>query len=242
MTPAQASGHPSLFDAPVQGPTDEGMRAADCWQAQNRLPKNPACVDCDGPIPQWTRDTLCPGNRLTNSGIGDPPQETKMFQHQVRYQGAPALGFSLGWVAAAGDPSVWEKLTPEQQAWVSSTLIKLDQRIRETTGTVCRTWGPAITAAGGCFQHWFNGAKLGFTKADGSPLVLRTDGVFDQDTLDALRTVAGINPTDFPTPFPTPAAPPPEEKKKLSKAAVAGIAIAGAAAVGGIVWAATRRR
>lgn len=59
-TPAQASPAVSNFvtDVPVQGPTDEGMRAAGCWQAQNRLPGRPGCSDCVNPIPLWAQHSL----------------------------------------------------------------------------------------------------------------------------------------------------------------------------------------
>ena len=66
-TPAQVSGrYDFVTDVPIQGPTDEGIRAADCWWTQNVLPQpsgngsksgapgpGPACSDCNGPIPRW---------------------------------------------------------------------------------------------------------------------------------------------------------------------------------------------
>jgi hypothetical protein len=230
MTPAQASGHPNfVVDVPVQGPTDEGIRAADCWQAQNRLPAHPACVDCGGPIPMWARQSLSVGNRLTNSGIGE----------LISLGGVGVSGFGIG---APGDPDVFAKLTDAQQKWVVDTLVKLDAKIRETTHTTCPTFGPSVTAAGGCFQGWFNAQNLGLTKPDGSKVVLRTDGVFDQDTLDALRTVAALHGKDFPTPFPGTALPglTGTGEKRLSTGAMVGIGLAGVTAVGGIIYAATR--
>jgi len=91
---------------------------------------------------------------------------------------------------------------------------------------------------------WFNANKMGLTKADGSPLVLRTDRVWDQDSLDALRTVAAMDPKDFPTPYPGTTLPGPatEEKKKLSTGEMVGIATAGAAVIGGIGYLATRKK
>ncbi len=221
MTPAQASGHPNfIVDVPVQGPTDEGMRAASVWFAQNRLPARPACVDCEGPIPMWARNKGLLGEQISFGGVG-------------------ALGFALN---AAGDPEMWTKLTSEQQAWVINTLVKLNDLIVRTTGTTCATWAPAVTPATKCFQTWFNtpaafGGKL--TKPGGGTLVLRTDGVVDQDTLDALRTVAALHGKDFPTPFPGTEAPG-YAKSKLSTGAMVGIAAGGAVVIGGIVYAVTR--
>lgn len=222
MTPAQAYGHPTLDDVPVQGPTDPGMRAADCWYAQNVLPtpQKASCVDCKGPIPMWA-------NHSVSHGVGE----------QISLGGARAFGFGIG---KAGDPDAWTQLNAAQQTWVMNTLVKLDSLIRAQTKTSCSTFGPSITAAGACFQGWFNGAKLGLTGRDGAPIVLRTDGVFDQDSLDALRTVAALNPKDFTTPFPGTEMAGTGEKK-LSTGAVVGIAAGGAAVLGGIVYAATRK-
>jgi hypothetical protein len=216
-TPAQASpGFDFATDVPVQGPTDPGMREADCRFVQTVLPKRPACADCGGSLTM----------RQFSSG-------------QIALNGVGVRGFAL---SAAGDPEVWTKISSEQQAWVMNTLVKFDQMIRSKTGTSCPTFGPSITAAGGCFQAWFNANTKGsFTKPDGSPLVLRTDGVFDQDTLDALRTVVALHPTDFPTPFPGTEMAGTGEKK-LSKGAIIGIAVAGATVVGGGVWLATRKK
>lgn len=144
-------------------------------------------------------------------------------------------------VGAAGDPDAWVQLDKSQQTWVMNTLVKLDSLIRSSTpGTSCATFGPSISAAGRCFQFWFNSAKLGLTKRDGSPVVLRTDGVFDQDTLDALRTVSSLNPKDFPTPFPGTEMAGTGAKKGLSTGTMVGIG-AGVAAVGGVIYAATRK-
>ena len=157
---------------------------------------------------------------------------------QISFGGARALGFGIG---KAGDPDAWSQLNTAQQTWVMNTLVKLDSLIREQTKTSCPTFGPSITAAGGCFQSWFNGAKLGLTGRDGAPITLRTDGVFDQDSLDALRTVAALNPKDFTTPFPGTEMAGTGEKKKLSTGAIVGIAAGGATVLGGIVYAATRK-
>lgn len=216
MTPAQASGHPTLEDVPVAGPTDPGMRAGDCWFAQNVVPKHPY--------------TGCGDQIMQNSGVGE----------QISFGGAHTRGFSL---AAAGDPDAWVQLDAGQQTWVMNTLVKLNDQIFKATNTTCPTFGPSITAAGGCFQRWFNAQKMGLTKRDGSPVVLRTDGVFDQDTLDALRTVVALHAADFPTPFPGTEMPGTGiEKKKLSTGAMVGIAAAGATVLGGIAYVATRKK
>jgi hypothetical protein len=80
MTPAQASGHPSLQDVPVQGPTDPGMREADCWFAQNRIPKTPACVDCEGS--STMSNYHHPGLGYALAMAGDPSVLEKLTQAQ----------------------------------------------------------------------------------------------------------------------------------------------------------------
>jgi len=234
-TPAQAAGTPDFVtDVPVQGPTDPGMRAASCGFARKRIPAQPSCVDCEGPIPMWARQNLSLGGRALYSGVGDAGE-------RLAFGGIGMPGFAL---AAAGDPDVFTGLTAAQKQWVVDTLVKLNDLIVKSTHTTCPTFGPSVTAAGGCFQGWFNSSNLGFTKADGSPLRLRTDGVFDQDTLDALRTVAALDPTNFPTPFPgtqLPGTTGTGEKKGLSTGAMVGIAAGGVAVIGGIAYLATRK-
>lgn len=233
MTPAQASGHPNFVtDVPVQGPTDEGIRAADCWQAQHVLPARPACADCKGPIPMWAQTSLS-HVRGQSAGVG--------IGERLSFN-----GFSL---SAAGDPEIWTQLSAAQQKWVMDTLVKLNNIIVSKTGATCATFGPSVTAAGGCFQAWWNASGI-------SPQMIRTDGVFDEETLCALITMAGIHSADFPTMFPDPEgrycqipttmapqalAPVEPEKKKLSTAAVVGIGAAVIAVGGGAVYLATRK-
>jgi hypothetical protein len=208
MTPAQASGHPDFVtDWPISGPTDPGMRAADCWYAQNRLPtpEKASCVDCKGPIPMLAQ---------RNAGLGE----------QVSLRGRGTLGFSL---SAAGDPEIWNELTADQQAWILSFLSVLNGLIVKQTGTMCPAWkspsSSAITNATGCFQSWFDSVY----PPGNAVKQLRTDGVFDQDTLSGMQLIASLHPSDFPTPYPA------GSSKKLSTAEVVGIGAAAAAALGG---------
>jgi hypothetical protein len=218
MTPAQAYGHPDyVLDVPVQGPTDQGMRELACLFVKTVLPtpQQAACVDCKGPIPMWAK---------TNTGVSE----------KISFGGVGAVGFALG---APGDPDAWTQLTPAQQTWVVTSIRTLDSKIREQTKTTCPGMqSPSITGMAGCFQNWFNSAKLGLTKRDGSPVVLRTDGVFDQDTLDALRTVTSLDAKNYPTPFPGTEAAGIQPVKKLSTGAMVGIAAAGATVLGGIAY------
>ena len=221
MTPAQAAGFPRFVaDVPVQGPTDQGMRSADCRNVRDMLPANTAGCTNEGTVPM--QSFVAPrhfpgmvGERLYGGGVG----------------------FALG------DAEIWTKLSAAQQKWIVDSLTMLNNLIYQSTGTTCPTWGPSITAIGGCFQAWFNANMKGTTKADGTPAVLRTDGVFDQDTLDALRTVAALDPGHFTTPYPGTQLPGLEKQEEgLSKGAMAGIAVGGAAVVGGVIWALTKKK
>lgn len=168
--------------------------------------------------------------RLTAFGMGE----------KISFGDTGAPGFAL---AAPGDPDAWVQLTPAQQTWVVNSIRTLDSKIREQTKTTCPGMSqPTITGMAGCFQNWFNSAKLRLTKRDGSPVVLRTDGVFDQDTLDALRTITSLDAKNYPTPFPGTEAAGITPTKKLSTAGIVGIAAAGATALGGIAWAVTRKK
>lgn len=217
-TPAQVSGrYDFVTDVPIQGPTDEGMRAASCWWTQNVLPvKKPACVDCTGPIPKWANNpTSWGGGWPQYGGNGGPSCRGEFVQHNGRRVAGFALdGAPRGWsvedyrdagsLAAAGDPAA--TLTSDQQAWVVSTLNTLNTNIGQRTGTSCPGWqdaGTSLAAAVGCFQLWANANGKGS---------LRSDGVLDQDTLKALITVAQAHASDFPTMYPTapPASAPPE--------------------------------
>lgn len=226
-TPAQAYGHPTLNDVPVQGPTDPGLRADDCRYVQTNLPQTKACIDCEGTIPMWAKTTTVRG---PGPGIGG-----------ISFGRSGVIGFAL---EAAGDPDVWTKLSAAQQAWVMNALIKLDAKIRETTQSTCKTFGPSITAAGGCFQGWYN---VNYAGPGGPSRALRGDGVFDDDTLCALIMVVNMHPADFPVPFPDPekkycqvpgSSAQTQTKKGLSTASMFGIG-AVVATAGGLIYAAT---
>jgi hypothetical protein len=201
-TPAQAYGHPDFVtDVPIQGPTDEGIRAADCWWTQNVLPKppgngqdgpRPSCVDCTGPIPTWANNpTAWGGGPRAYGGNGGNDCGNRWIREPVRRAGRYVAGFALD---GTGDPAA--ALASDQQGWVNSALSMLNRRITATTGSSCASWqepGTNLAAAVGCFQGWVNGNGKGS---------LRTDGVFDDDTLNALISVAEAHPDDFPTPYP----------------------------------------
>jgi hypothetical protein len=144
----------------------------------------------------------------------------------VSFDGAGVPG-----LAGVGDPEIYSKLSTKQQQWVSETLARLNGLIVSTTGSTCPTWAPAIPAATGCFQAWFNNINAG------APIKkLRTDGVFDQDTLDGLIVTTQIHSKDFPNAYPK------GDEKKLSTGAMVGIAAGGVAVLGGIVYIATRKK
>jgi hypothetical protein len=176
----------------------------------------------------WTRQSLSTV-RGESSGIGE----------RVSLGGRVVGGFSL---AAAGDPDIFMGLTQPQKDWVLQSLTVLDAMIVKTTGTKCEPGLTAIFPRTKCFQAWFNENMKGFTGADSKPVVLRTDGVFDQQTLDALRTSVALFPQDFKTPFPGTELPGLVEEKKLSTGAMVGIAAAGAAVIGGGIYLATRKK
>lgn len=174
----------------------------------------------------------------------------------ISYGGRVARGYALG---AAGDPDVFDGLNAAQQIWVRDALVKLNDYIVQTSKTTCPTWAdPRLNpmgAAVGCFQSWYN-ANYGAAAVQGG-VTLRSDGVFDADTLSALQTVASARPSDFtavyppnvgnqttPTPGVAPThAPATTEvtKSGLSTGAMVGLGVGAAAVVGGVAYAATRK-
>lgn len=196
----------------------------------------------------WTDPSTCPPSaRRTHYGVGE----------QIALGGCPRAGFMLeDWepgrpriagLSGPNDPPV--SLPPDQIAWVQSALSALNKQITTTTGTTCQGWQDptaSTTAAVACFQAWYNADP----NPPGGLPKLRTDGVLDFDTLGALSSTAMAFPGDIParpapivvapTTVPTVAPTPVPAKKGLSTGAIAGIAVAGVAAVGGIVFVATR--
>jgi hypothetical protein len=181
----------------------------------------------------WAQQALSPARGNYSGYVGE----------RLSFGGRGALGFALD---GPSDPEIWTKLTAPQQMWVSNTLNKLNNAIIAQGSKPCPTWGPAINLAGGCFQAWYNAHYAG---QGGPSKALRTDGTFDEDTLCALIMIAGLHPGDydkFPepsgqyckAPLPVAAAP----SGKLSTGAMVGIAAAGAAALGGVVFLATRKK
>lgn len=259
-TPAQAYGHPNfVVDVPVQGPTDEGMRAGSCWWAQNRLPARPHCVDCQEKgnvmVPGWSRSSMaCPG--------------CGMLGESVLFGGKAAYGFALAQAA----PDVFDSLNAAQQIWVRDALVMLNTFISSTTGSSCPVWQDPRTnplnGAAMCFQQWYNSIASSQGIAP-----IRTDGVFDEATLCALSMATNVwHSADFtqafpdpmgqhcqaaappapapgPTPAPTDITPTPTPgtptaagaQKGLSTGAMVGIGVAGAAALGSIIYVATRK-
>jgi hypothetical protein len=245
-TPAQVYGHPTLNDVPVQGPTDPGIRAADCWFTQNVVRQKSGCVDCHGGVvPQWA----------TTKGIG--------LEGTVSIGGRAAVGFG-----AVGDPDIFSNLSADQQHWVMNALNDLNTHITTANpGNACPDWASDIVNMTKCFHTWWN---KNYSKIK----TLRTDGgVFDKDTFDALKLVVSWNPADFASlpanaltapvaPASSPLAPPPvpaaapSPVAPVAQAVIApaaavsegmgtgakiGIAAAGVAVLG-IAYAATRKR
>src|SRR5208337_1532503 len=182
-TPAQVYGHPRFADDyPWDGGYGEGERRSACRNAANITAKPPG-GSCSGILPSW----------ITNYPSG-----------MLSYNGVPVPGFGIGQTLDA-----FSILTPDQQAWVKTTLSTLNSKILASSKTPCAAWAePAVNlpAAVGCFQSWANSLQVPLTSGG----ALRTDGVVDQPTIAALLALAAhIHPEDFPTPFPaTPATAP----------------------------------
>jgi hypothetical protein len=205
-------------DVPIQGPTDRDIRTAGCWWKNHVLDK---ATDNQGRIvPQWTQNSLCIGNRLINSGIGDP--------------GVVRRGGALGQPAAAPAlPGIWSKLSDAESHWIATTLVQLNALILKAGNQPCATW-PAdllkddpsasakMPAAVACFQGWSN------TNMQSS---LRTDGTLDRETICALIAVTKSHAADFPTPYPGMALC----LSTLSMPVKIGLGVAAVAAVGGTV-------
>lgn len=113
-----------------------------------------------------------------------------------------------GFVGAAGDPEIYSTLTSAQQGWVDGGLANLKAR----TVAAGQTWPPVPGSPDGTrpamvggFQQVYNA-----TVAKTSPVKpLRTDGLLDQDTLDALQSAVGAaGGSPYPTTAPGQPSPP----------------------------------
>jgi hypothetical protein len=206
-TPAQAANiaHRNgtyqdwVTDVPVQGPTDEGIRKADCWWKNNVLDK---VTDNQGAVvPRWTQHSLCIGNRLIESGIGGlgEPVTMHLGPNPTVTPRATADAQASAGTAAGTPPGIWSKLAAAESQWVFTTLTQLNALILKAGNKPCATWPADPTkvpsAAVSCFQGWFN--------ANAKPsTVLRTDGTLDEASLCALVTVTKQHAADFTTPYP----------------------------------------
>jgi hypothetical protein len=161
----------------------------------------------------------------------------------ISYGGRAAIGFSLGAPVVSG-----LGLTDE-----AVYVINVINR-----GLGCPPTSSGVAPAIACFQRWYNTTYA----SSGVSKTLRTDGVFDQDTLDALKMVAKLrNVPDAPTcaegqtldlitgtcvtaaaspTSPTPAAPASSSTAGLSTGAIVGIALGGATALGLLIYAVTK--
>jgi len=222
MTPAQAYGHPDFVtDVPVEGPTDEGIRRADCRWTEKRKLTQPACVDCSGgPIPMWAQHSLCIGNRLTNSGLGE----------NLSLGGAPARGFALGDVGKwtlqqstqvnPGDWFAYEFSAPA--SWTDADVITFKQSLAalgfDSTQTPPILAPTANLARGVAEQGRYIGTKP-YKLSDAVPAGTQVAVV----TIGAGGTAAAAD-------------------EGLSTGAMVGIAAAGVVIIGGVIYFVTRKR
>ena len=206
----------------------------------------------------WTRISLSP-NRVNSSTLGaygglgqEPPYGLSGCG------GAPC--FSMTGLQGPSDPAIDSKFAIEQLAWVQNTLLTLNDKIMSTSGSSCPTWADPtahMQAAVGCFQSWWNTHYA--TPSGGAAKSLRTDGALDEDSLCALLTIVSMHPEDFPTPFPDPKKQFCQPSTVLAKVAKThrgvmeylehlstptkiGIGVAAVGAVGGVVYAVSRRQ
>jgi hypothetical protein len=240
-TPAQAANiaHRNgtyqdwVSDVPIQGPTDEGIRRADCWWKNNVLDK---VTDNQGAVvPRWTQHSLCIGNRLVESGIGgvgDPIQMRldgkTLSTPTVQAAGSPVASGAPtpAMMAAPASPGIWSKLSAAESSWVMTTLTQLNALILKAGNKPCATWpaDPTKTtaAAVACFQGWFNTNSKPST-------ALRVDGTLDDASLCALVAVTEQHAADFTVPYPG------TLNCGLSTLAKVGIGVGVAVVVGGTI-------
>lgn len=158
----------------------------------------------------------------------------------MNFQSHGLAAFSDWGLGAASDPDITGSMSAAQKGWVAGGIAGVKDAAIKTG-----TWTSADAADGLGFQKWYNAnvAKVVPVKP------LRTDGILDQDTLDALQSVVKQMGG---SPYPSAACPKGQEldpktglcadKKGLSRGAIAGLAAAGAAVVGGIVYVVTKPR
>lgn len=234
-----------VTDVPIQGPTDPGIRAADCWWKKNVIER--AVTDHQGAmVPRWTQQSLCVGGRpcVGTAGVGETisrggvrigalaaaapdPATTEDPNHP----GISIAGYAA-WLAknkTTPPPGIWSKLSDVESVWVSTTLTQLNALILKAGNKPCATWpadlkagAAAMTAAVACFQGWYT--------TNGKP-GLRTDGTLDHATLCAILAVTQQHAADFPTPYPGKVFCLPV----LSTPVKIGLGVAAVAAVGGTV-------
>lgn len=253
-TPAQAAAimqangtyYDWVTDVPIQGPTDPGIRAADCWWKKNVIDR--AVTDDQGAmVPRWTQHSLCVGERPCAgvAGVGESIRRGGMRLGALGQDppaaapaGAPTAAAPASPPPAASapppPPGIWSRLSDAESHWIASTLIQLNTLIIRAGSKPCVTW-PAdllkddasaiakLPAAVGCFQSWFNANMK-------PPTALRTDGALDEKTVCALVATTGLHAADFPTPYPGVL-----QCGGLSMMAKIGIGVAAVAVVGGAV-------
>ena len=213
MTPAQHQQSNFVRDWPVQGPTDEGMRAADCQFAQQRLPAKPACADCSGPLPPWVY-----GGMALN--------------------GAPVPGFGVG-----DSSDIYSQMNATQQQWVLNAINTLNTQIIATTGTTCPSWAADIQHMAGCFQIWYNAnyGKSGVSRLLRTDGVLDEDTLCALKMISQLHPTDFTVFPDPQNQYCQPSSPAAQDKK-MSTGAVVGIAAVGAAALAGAIYYVTRSK
>ncbi|KKM19082.1 hypothetical protein LCGC14_1659220 [marine sediment metagenome] len=217
MTPAQANPDVADFvtDVATQGPTDEGIRAADCWYVQNVLPAQPACVDCKGPIPRWAQQSLSTV-RGESAGIGD----------QISLGGVAVRGFGIGVITPTfdSDRAITVTLGGSFTVPVGSSItvaLPIGSQLWQSPGVVtsnAKVVAPSYPAT----TNGFVAAAPGAAVLTGTPGNGKTASV----NVKVEPTAEAIDET---------------EKKKIPTGVMVGAGVIGVVVIGGIVYAVTRR-
>ena len=246
-TPAQAANIAQrngtygdwVTDVPVQGPTDPGIRAADCWWKKNVV--DVATDEQGAMVPAWTQRSLCVGGRpCVGTGFGETVRRGGAL-------GAPMAIFDAGAKAAAASsaqqtkpaapapPGIWSRLSDAESHWIASTLIQLNAFILKAGNQAVRDLARGSTQGrrdGGREDapRRSRAFRGGTTRTSRPSRALRTDGTLDEETACALVIVTGQHAQDFPTPYPGVL-----KCGGLSLLAKIGIGVAAVAMVGGTV-------